>query len=144
MDAIEIPSHLLEYWVCDPRVLQKLSSHYVYQDKKAYLADWESRNASKPLPPERASLDTFDEIALALHPRNNLREYQWLLWVSKFDLMVHSYSTRDLESADLGFDCENILREWTGIFGIGSWTNNAYLKWHQLHTYSTSYYTYLM
>ena len=143
-DAIEIPSMLLEHWVRDPRILQKLSSHYVYQNKKAYLVAWESRNPSRPLPLEQAPLDTFDPIVLAHHPRNRIADYQLTLWKAKFDLMVHSYSEKDLESANLGVDCENVLREWTGIFGLGDGTNNSYLTWHELDNYSTSYYTYLL
>ena len=142
-DAVEIPSHLLEHWVSDPRILQKLSSHYVNQDE-AYLAAWKAESPSKPLPPEQAPLDTFDPIVLSRHPGNRISEYQGLLWLSKFDLLVHSYSEKELESADLGVDCQKVLREWTGIFGpkLGSRKNNTYLTWDALDGYQASHYTY--
>jgi hypothetical protein len=116
-DSIEIPSILLEKWVADPRILQKLSSHYVYDDK-AYLRAWKSKNSSESsLPPQKAPLDTFDQVILNKHPENNITTYQYFLWKAKFDLKVHSYSTEQLKDANIGYDCGNILGEWAGIFG---------------------------
>ncbi|KAF8849960.1 zincin [Acephala macrosclerotiorum] len=144
-DAIEIPSTLCEHWVGDPRILQKLSSHYTYLNP-AYLGAWRSSNPGKDRPPIEAPLDTLDAVAFKRRPANRIREYQQDLWMSKFDLMVHSYSEKDLEKADLAKDCQDILREWTGISSAGDSKhhNNSYLNWTALNTYQTSYYCYLL
>lgn len=144
-DAIEIPSILCEHWTGDPRILQNLSSHYTYLNP-AYLKAWRGENPDKDRPPIKAPLDTFDAVAFRRHPRNQIADYQRGLWMSKFDLMVHSYSEKDLEKADLAKDCQDILREWTGVFSAGDskHKNNSYLNWTALETYQTSYYCYLL
>ncbi|KAE8450783.1 hypothetical protein EG329_005696 [Mollisiaceae sp. DMI_Dod_QoI] len=147
-DFIEIPSILAENWVHDPRILQKLSSHYTYENE-AYLQAWKSSNLDKATPPKKAAASIFDAIAFNHHPGNQILHYQNLLWQSKFDLMVHSYSEEELKTADLGVDCRKILSEWTGIFGaadakLGSGKNNTYLRWTILNGYQTSTYCYAL
>jgi len=151
-DSVEIPSILLEKWVGDPRILQKLSSHYAYEEK-SYLSFWKSENPTESsLPPQKAPLDTLDQVILDNHPANNILYYQILIWKAKFDLNVHSYSAEQLRDANIGHDCGNILGEWAGIFDRGSKregsntmdrNNNTYLNWTELEGYATSYYTYL-
>jgi len=143
-DSIEIPSHLCEHWVRSPRILQKLASHYVYQDE-VYLAAWKSDNPSESVPPPRdAPLEVFDSIVSDFHPGNvaNQCHYQKLLWKSKFDYVIHSYSTAEVEKAELGVNCLEILRN-TGIFGMDGKRNNTYLNWNELNNYKAAYYCYL-
>ncbi|CZR52701.1 uncharacterized protein PAC_02578 [Phialocephala subalpina] len=144
-DAIEIPSILAEHWVADPRILQKLSSHYTYLDE-AYARAWYKSHPGETRPPKEAPLDTFDVIEFSRHPGNRITEIQRGLWMAKFDLTAHSYTEEELQDADLAKDCQDILRDWLGISSAGDLQhhNNSYLNWPALDTYKTSYYCYLL
>ncbi|CZT42351.1 uncharacterized protein RSE6_02219 [Rhynchosporium secalis] len=146
-DSIEIPSYLLEYWVLVPEILQRLSSHYIYEDPK-YMLHWRRSNRDAPLPPERAPLETFDSIKFISNPRNTLYQLQILLWQGKFDVQAHSYTLEQTETMNLGLDCQEILSD-LGICGANEacmtkGINNAYLAWKFLESYSTSHYSYLI
>lgn len=56
----KISSISMQNWVSHPKVLQQLSSHFIYQDG-AYMKDWMAEQKDgEPLPPKKASLHMFD------------------------------------------------------------------------------------
>jgi Zn-dependent oligopeptidase len=153
-DFVEIPSIMAEFWAHDPHVLQRISCHYTYL-KPEYLVgwtdSWKEKHPSKnlpPQPPQKPPLEMFSEIAFRRHPQNDLYLTLRLLWMSMFDLSIHSSSEEELRSMDIGVGCRQILDEWTGIFtpfdGKGESQNNSYLHWSILRYYNTSAYCYLL
>lgn len=126
----------MENWVHDPRVLHRLARHYTYGNE-GYLKTWHANNKTKRrLPPEKPPSDLFDAITLKRHPANQLSNYLKLIWMSKFDMIMHSYTEEELRTQDLALDCHKILKESYGVYSIGN-RNDQYLSWEPLKDYPT-------
>lgn len=143
-DSVEIASHLVQRLASEPTVQRELSPHYVYEQQE-YVDVWKA--SAKPLPPRRAPLELLQKSS-ELERSSQILSLMETLWLSKFDLMLHSHTEEQLDSVDLGVECQRVLREWTGICGAddsphGQARNNTYIHYSCYANYYTSSYCYL-
>ncbi|KAH7336587.1 metallopeptidase MepB [Rhexocercosporidium sp. MPI-PUGE-AT-0058] len=147
-DFVEIPSRMLENFCWDPVILQNLSRHYSHLSPE-YMESWKAENPSEPEPPVKASLELLQKLGashkVALAPLTQ-RQISYV----KFDMTIHSVTSKEAKTLSPGITYNRIRHESTGLFGPE--TEGAGYEWgsghsrfsHMFGGYDAGYYTYVI
>ncbi|KAL0947842.1 hypothetical protein HGRIS_013904 [Hohenbuehelia grisea] len=115
-DFVEAPSQMLENWCWEPKIIQKISSHY---------------KTKEPLPAE-----LIDKVVKSRHVNIGLF-YLRQVFLAKFDIMVHT----DKETTDLT-KLWNKMLDKISLFKVQKYTPSQAAFGHLMSGYDAGYYGY--
>lgn len=117
-DFVEIPSLMLENWMWDPSVIQKLGSHYSYVSDD-YLKFWRTHgNTADVEQPSRTLDDTLVQSLIHTRHADGVIGVLKQCHIAEFDIAIHSQKTRkDIESLNLSVIWNQLQKEITLLSG---------------------------
>jgi len=145
-DICEAPSQMLERWCWTKKPLQRLSRHYSTLSP-GYHAHWRSNDEVKSTTgPAEQLPDHLIEALLRSKNVNAALFHLRALWLSAFDLLIHTPQDRDTtEATDLTRLYNTMQQEIMGIDCPEDphWSHGQAQFSHLMGSYDASYYGYL-
>lgn len=146
-DFLEIPAKVFEWILWTPSVLQRLSCHYS-QLSPRYMKTWRADTA------EAGTVDALEipkvmphELIIALLDSRNVNltlSVMGPLFLSTFDLKVHSRTDRDLSAEELALLYGKLRRDITGLAGDELESYGYSVNRSLMGNYDAGYYTYIL
>jgi metallopeptidase MepB len=145
-DFVEVPSVLFEHILWNAPIMQDLSSHYSHISP-SYMASWEAERAQNGKEVTKMPLKISEEIVeklLKAKEVNNTMNFMGTVFMSTFDMAVHSQSTGDRTLEELASLYKEIRGDITGLDEEEAQSYGFATFRGIMGNYDAGYYTYVM